>query len=151
MVPLHHKHQESFENFESCVCVRLDALHLFRSTFITLPNSPKFVNPFLKYFFPLNSRGSRNRVFHENTKVAAHRFGKNPVSVVRARQPYRKSQNPASTPYSLRIFASFSNHATTCLTVNCSIAPSDSAAICLNGRKDATTKFVKKFSKLAST
>ena len=51
MVPLHHKHQESFENFESCVCVKFDALHLFRSTFITLPNSPKFVNPFLKDFF----------------------------------------------------------------------------------------------------
>ena len=62
-----------------------------------------------------------------------------------------KSKNAASTPCSVGIFPSFTNHATTCLTVNCSIALSASAAICLKGRKDATTKFVKKFSKLASS
>ena len=62
-----------------------------------------------------------------------------------------KSKNAAPTPCSLRIFPSFTNHATTCLTVNCSIGISASVAICLKGRKDATTKFVKKFSKLASS
>ncbi len=62
-----------------------------------------------------------------------------------------KSKNAASVPCSLRIFPSFTNHATTCLTVNCSIGSSASVAICLKGRKDATTKFVKKFSKLASS
>src|SRR4028119_763785 len=62
-----------------------------------------------------------------------------------------KSKNAASVPCSVRIFPSFTNHATTCLTVNCSIALEASAAICLSCRKDATTKFVKKFSKLASS
>src|SRR6476469_6344390 len=62
-----------------------------------------------------------------------------------------KSQKAASTPCSLRIFPSFTNHATTCLTVNCSIGISASVAICLKGRKDAITKFVKKFSFLASS
>jgi hypothetical protein len=60
-----------------------------------------------------------------------------------------KSKNAASVPCSVGIFPSFTNHATTCLTVNCSLALEASAAICLNGRKDATTLFVKKFSFLA--
>jgi hypothetical protein len=62
-----------------------------------------------------------------------------------------KSKKAASVPCSVRIFPSFTNHATTCLTVNCSIALEASAALCLNGRKDATTLFVKKFSFLASS
>ena len=62
-----------------------------------------------------------------------------------------KFKNAASVPCSLGIFPSFTNHATTCLTVNCSIALSASVAICLSCRKDATTKFVKNFSKLASS
>jgi hypothetical protein len=62
-----------------------------------------------------------------------------------------KSKKAASVPCSVGIFPSFTNHATTCLTVNCSIALSASIAICLKGRKDATTKFVKKFSQLASS
>ena len=41
-----------------------------------------------------------------------------------------KSKNAASTPCSVGIFPSFTNHATTCLTVNCSIALEASAAIC---------------------
>src|SRR4028119_710847 len=57
-----------------------------------------------------------------------------------------KSKNAASVPCYVGIFSSFTNHATTCLTVNCSIALEASAAICLNGRKDATTLLVKKFS-----
>src|SRR4028118_706664 len=61
-----------------------------------------------------------------------------------------KSKNAASVPCSVGIFPSFTNHATTCLTVNCSIPISASVAICLKGRKDATTKLLKKFSKLAS-
>src|SRR4028119_129595 len=55
-----------------------------------------------------------------------------------------KSKNAASTPCSLGIFPSFTNHATTCLTVNCSIALEASAAICLSCRKDATTLIPKK-------
>src|SRR4028119_184214 len=57
-----------------------------------------------------------------------------------------KSKKAASTPCSVGIFPSFTNHATTCLTVNCSIALEASATICLSCRKDATTLFVKKFS-----
>src|SRR4028119_42739 len=50
-----------------------------------------------------------------------------------------KSKNAASVPCSVGIFPSFTNHATTCLTVNCSIALEASAAICLSCGKDATT------------
>src|SRR4028118_1011153 len=57
-----------------------------------------------------------------------------------------KSKNATSTPCSLGIFPSFTNHATTCLTVNCLIALEVSVAICLSCRKDAATLFVKKFS-----
>ena len=56
-----------------------------------------------------------------------------------------KSKNATSVPCFVGIFPSFTNHATTCLTVNCSIALEASVAICLSCRKDAT-KFVKKFS-----
>src|SRR4028118_1114585 len=57
-----------------------------------------------------------------------------------------QSKKAASVPWSVGIFPSFANHATTCLTVNCSIALEASAAICLSCGKDATTLFVKKFS-----
>src|SRR4028119_2150310 len=57
-----------------------------------------------------------------------------------------KSKNPASVPCCMGILPSFTNHATTCLTVNCSIALEASAAICLSCCKDATTLWVKKFS-----
>jgi len=57
-----------------------------------------------------------------------------------------KSKNAASTPCSEGIFPSFTNHATTCLTVKCSIALEASVAICLSCHKDATTLLVKKFS-----
>src|SRR4028118_1473087 len=57
-----------------------------------------------------------------------------------------KSKNAPSVPCSVGIFPSFTNHATTCLTVNCSIALEASVAICLSCGKDATTLFVKKFS-----
>src|SRR4028119_88528 len=57
-----------------------------------------------------------------------------------------QSKKAASVPCSLGIFPSFTNHGTTCLTVNCSIALEASAAICLSCRKDATTLLVKKFS-----
>ncbi|MEG4633224.1 hypothetical protein QUB56_27195, partial [Microcoleus sp. AR_TQ3_B6] len=56
-----------------------------------------------------------------------------------------KSKNAASVPCFVGIFPSFPNHATTCLTVNCSIALKASAAICLSCRKDATTLFLKSF------
>src|SRR4028119_437624 len=57
-----------------------------------------------------------------------------------------QSKKAASVPCSVGIFPSFTNHATTCLTVNCSITLEASVAICLSCHKDATTLFVKKFS-----